>query len=182
MRTSEAQRYSRFSAAAVLAIALIAGGYYARRAWQAKQAERNAPPHVPSSIEKTSQGFSYSKGDGEHTILTVRASHATQFKAGNHAVLLDVWITMFGPTGAHADNIRTKSCDYDQNAGHFSCAGDVSLDFQSAADARRSANLPPPANVSQNIVHAQTRGLSFDRDSGDAWTDQPIALNFPGGN
>lgn len=182
MRTSEAQRYSRFAAAAALSITLIAGGFYARRAWQAKQAERNAPPHVPSSIEKTSQGFSFSKGEGDRTIFTVRASHATQFKAGNHAVLLDVWITIFGTTGARADNIRTRSCDYDQNAGHFSCAGDVSLDFQSAADARRSANLPPPANVSQNIVHAQTRGLSFDRDSGDAWTDQPIALNFPGGN
>jgi lipopolysaccharide export system protein LptA len=182
MRTSEAQRYSRFSAAAALAIALIAGGYYARRAWQAKQAERNAPPHVPSSIEKTSQGFSYSKGDGEHTIFTVRASHATQFKAGNHAVLLDVWITMFGPTGARADNIRTKSCDYDQDAGKFSCAGDVALDFQSAADARRGASSGSSANAAPNIVHAETRALSFDRDSGDAWTDQPVALTFPGGN
>ncbi len=180
MRTSEAHLYSRFAAAAALAIALIAGGFYARRAWQAKQAARNAPPHVPASIEKTSEGFSFSKGEGDKTIFTVRASHATQFKAGNQAVLLDVWITVYGPTGARADNIRTRSCDYDQKAGKFSCAGDVSLDFQSAADAKRAAQTPG-SNSSSDIVHAQTRGLSFDRDSGDAWTDQPVALTFPGG-
>lgn len=181
MRTSEAHRYARFSAAAAVAITLVAGGYFARRYLQARRAARNAPPPVPAEVQKASEGFSFSKQDGDRTIFTVRASRATQFKDDNRAILEDVWVTIYGATGARADNIRTHSCDFNQATGDVVCSGDVQMDFQSAADAQRGQSSGASAANPPHIIHAETRGLSFNRDSGDAWSDQPVTLKFPGG-
>jgi lipopolysaccharide export system protein LptA len=181
MRTSEAHRYARFSAAAAMAITLIAGSYFARRYLQARRAARNAPPPVPVEVQKASEGFSYSKQDGDRTVFTIRASRATQFKEDNRATLDEVWVTIYGATGARADNIRTHSCDYNQTSGDVVCSGDVQMDFQSAADAQRGQSGATSAASPPRIIHAETRGLSFNRDSGDAWSDQPVTLKFPGG-
>ena len=103
MRTTQAHRYARWSAivAAVLAVVVLA--IYFRRSWQANQAEKNAPPPVPSSIQKSSQGFSWTWGNQDHTLLVLHASNATEFKKGNLSVLNDVSVTIYGAKGDRAD-------------------------------------------------------------------------------
>lgn len=181
MRTSEAHRYARYSAAAAILIAIVAGGYFVRRELQARRAARNAPAPVPIAVEKSSQQFSYSKQEGPRTIFTIRAAQATQFRNDSRAVLQDVWLTIYGATGARADNIHTQSCDYDQASGKIVCSGNVQMDFQSAEDAQRTAPGKNSA-IPPRIIHVETRGMTFDRDSGDAESDQPVTLRFPGGD
>lgn len=181
MRTSEAHRYARFSAAAAALIAIVAGGYFVRRELQARRAARNAPAPVPIAVEKSSQQFSYSKQEGPRTIFTIRAAQATQFRNDSRAVLQDVWLTIYGATSARADNIHTQSCDYDQASGKIVCSGNVQMDFQSAEDAQRVAAAKNSA-IPARIIHVETRGMTFDRDSGDAESDQPVMLRFPGGD
>ena len=103
MRTSEAQRYARWSAAVAALLAVIVAGVYLRNVWLARQAAKKAPPAVPATIEQRSNEFSYSKVEGQRTIYTVRASRATEFKEGSRNLLEDVSITVFGKKGDRND-------------------------------------------------------------------------------
>src|ERR1700729_890326 len=96
MRTSQAARYARWSAAVALLLAAVVSGVYARRAWQAHLAQRAIRPSVPSSVQQLTAGFSLSKVAGDRTEYTVRASHATEFTEGGRSVLEDVWVTSYG--------------------------------------------------------------------------------------
>src|SRR5712692_11258406 len=96
MRTSQAARYARHAAFAAVLLAGIVAGVYSFRAWQARLAERKAPPAVPSTVQQRSAGFSFSKVDQGRTLFTVRASRATEFKEGSRNLLEDVWITIYG--------------------------------------------------------------------------------------
>src|ERR1017187_4810642 len=121
MRTTQANRYALGSViiAAVLVIAVF--GVYLRRSWQSNEAKKNSPPSVPASVQRSSEGFSYTQGNGEHTLFTVHASSATTFKGAPNAssikdaeknVLLNVSGTVYGRKGDRNDNIRTNSCDF----------------------------------------------------------------------
>ena len=87
------------------------------------------------------------------------------------ALLARDWIT-FAP--AHAITIR--------RAENLLAPAMFNWIFKARANAQQVANSKFGQPIAPSIVHAETRGLSFNRDSGDAWTDQPVALTFPGGN
>jgi lipopolysaccharide export system protein LptA len=180
MRTTQSNRYARWAAIIATLVAAIVLIVYARRSWQAKSAKKDAPPPVPSSVQRNSKGFILSKVDHDRTILTLRASNATVYKEGDRTLLTDVWITIFGKNGDQNDNIHTDSCDYLVSAGHITCPGVVLIDLESADEAKRvssaPAGSPPP-----KIVHVITKKVTFDNNSGDAATDQPVEFNFPGG-
>ncbi len=181
MRTQQANRYARWAAilASLLAVVVIVV-FFVRRSWQTHTAEKQARQAVPSTVERTSNGFTYTKGEGTHKLFTIRASNVTVYKEGNHSLWMDVWITIYGKKGDRNDNIHTHSCDYLVAAERVSCAGEVEMDLQSAEDARRAA-ASPAGSAPPKIVHVVTRGVTFDRNSGDAVTDQPVDFKFPGG-
>ena len=129
MRTTEAARYARWSAAAAILLAVIVAGVFARRSWQARQARKEAPPVVPPTVQQRSAGFSFSKVEQDRTLFTVRASRATEFKEGNRNLLEDVWIIIYGRSGERFDNIHTQACDYMSDSGRIVCAGEVHLDL-----------------------------------------------------
>ncbi len=186
MRTRDANRYARWAAIVASLLAVIVLIVFVRRSWQAHSAEKQAPSPVPAAVERTSQGFTYTKGEGVNKLFTIRASNATVYKEGNRSLLMDVWITVYGRKGDRNDNIHTRSCDYLESAERVTCAGEVQMDLESAEDARRAAssspdNEPPGGAFVPRIVHVITRGVTFDRDSGDAVTDLPVEFKFPGG-
>lgn len=181
MRTTQANRLARGAAiiAALLAIGVFA--IYLRRSWQAREMEKHEPPPVPSTVQRSSQGFSFSKVEKDLTLFTVRASSATEFKDGGRSVLVDVWITIFGRKGDRSDNIHTHSCDYISNPDRIVCSGQVQMDLESAEDARRAAAAPKGTADDSRVVHVVTTGVTFDRDSGDSTTEQPVEFHFSGG-
>jgi lipopolysaccharide export system protein LptA len=145
---------------------------YGRNTWLARQAEKKAPPPVPSTIQERSNEFSYSKVEGQRTIYTVKASHTTAFKEGGRNLLEDVAIFVYGKSGDRNDTLRTNACDFISNTGQISCAGDVQINLQAAGGPQSSAHA----------VRVATSGLTFDRGTGEARTDKPVTFHWPAGD
>jgi lipopolysaccharide export system protein LptA len=152
-------------------LAVVVAGVYLRRVWQARQAEKKAPPAVPATVEQRSAEFSFSKVEGQRTIYTVRASRATEFKEGARNLLEDVSITVYGQKGERNDTLRTRACDFISSTGKISCAGEVQISLQAGGAAPASAKA----------IQVTTSGVSFDRDSGVARTDKPVTFRWPAG-
>ncbi|MBZ5539787.1 MAG: hypothetical protein LAN61_04610 [Acidobacteriia bacterium] len=179
MRRTEAARYARWSAGVAMVLVAITLGVYVQRGWVARRERRKAPPPAPPSVEKQSTALTFSKVEGNRTLFTVRASRSTQFRGRAEDLLEDVQITIFGRNGERHDTIHTRSCQYTKDGGRIACAGEVQMELQSAADAERAAQeRGAPAT---RTVHVETRGVSFDRESGVARTEQTVKFAFPDG-
>lgn len=179
MRRSEAARYARWSAAVALLLASLTAGVYLKRGWQRIIERRKAPPPAPLNVEKESSGLTFSKMDGPRKIFTVQASKSTDFKDMEASLLENVKVTIFGETGLRHDVMQTQSCQAARGNGSITCSGEVQIDLESAADADRAAKDP---KAIPQMVHIMTRGVVFDRESGAARTDQPVAFAFPSGS
>ena len=133
LRNQDAARYARYAAWAAAAVALVVAGVYAHRAIRAARARQNAPPSIPDSVQQQSAEFSYVGTDQGRALFRIRASHATQYKDQNRALLQDVWITIYGHNSDRNDNIHTRECNYEPSTGNVVCEGDVQIDLASAA-------------------------------------------------
>ena len=173
MRRSHATRYARWSALTALLIVVVVTAIYARRAWQQSRARKLAPLALPVSVTQRSATFAFSKVEGDRTLFTVRASRATEFKEGNKNLLEDVWITVYGRAGARFDNLHTQQCDYLRDSGRVVCKGEVQIDLENAEEAKQPA--------SHRGIRVVTSNLSFDRQTGEAHSDQPVTFRFPYG-
>ena len=179
MKRSESARYARWSAAVAIALATLTVGVYARHRWVAYREKKNAPAAAAPGVDEQLHGLSFSKMEGPRKIFTVDATRSTDFKDQDTRLLEDVKITIFGKTAERHDLIHTQSCRYGKSNGSIVCSGEVQMDLQSAADAERSAKSPE--NGALQVLHVETRGVTFDRGSGLARTDQPVTFSFPRG-
>ncbi len=175
MRNREAARYARWAAITAGLIALAVGGVYAERAFRRARANRNAPMSVPVTVQQQSAQFSFSKVEQDRTIFTVRASHATQYKDQNRAVLEDVWITLYGRDGSRNDNIHTRECSY-EGSQDVRCEGDVEIDLANANPAS-GKTAGQSGLLSTGTLEVKTSNLSFNRSTGEASTPAPV--EFP---
>ena len=178
MKRSEAARYARWSAGAACLLAMLTMGVYLERKWVAHREKEKAPPPAPRDVTRLSSGLTFSKVQGNQKIFTVEALKATDFKDAAASLMEDVTITIFGNTGARHDSIHTKSCQYEKDGGSIVCSGEVQLDMQSAEDAERAAKRP---GATPQKVHVETRGVTFNRATGIAQSDQPVKFVFPNG-
>jgi lipopolysaccharide export system protein LptA len=176
LRNREAARYARWSAMAAGAIALIAIGIYVERDNRQARIRRAAPKAVPATVQQQSAQFSFSKVDQDRTIFTVRASHATQYKDENRALLEDVWITVYGRDGSRNDNIHTHECSYAPDSGDVRCEGEVTIDMRSAAQPAAKSGQP-----TADQLDVTTSNLSFNRNTGEASTPAAVDFRFPSG-
>ncbi len=173
MRNREAARYARWAAVAAGSIALLVVGIYAARAISAAR-RRSSPARVSSSVQQQIQTFSYSGMEKNRTVFTIRASRATEFKAGSPALLEDVWISIYGRDGDRNDNIHTHECSYEQKTGSVECKGEVTIDIQE--------DNPQPAIPDQGSLHIRTSNLTFDGQTGEASTPAPVEFSLPQGH
>jgi LPS export ABC transporter protein LptC len=171
LRNRDAALYARWAAIAAALIALVVGGVYAERALRSRRAGRNSPLAVPVTVEQQSAQFSFSKVEQSHTVFTVRASHATQYKDQNRVLLEDVWITFYGRDGSRNDNIHTRECSY-QGSGDVRCEGEVNIDM---------ANAHPAPGHSADTLQIKTSNVSFNHDTEEASSPAPVEFHFPAG-
>jgi len=173
MQNREAARYARWSAAIAIAIALVVAGVFLRGRFGDRAARRNLP-RVPASVAEQSSGFTYSKNVGNHTLFTIRASQATEYKDKNHSLLENVSITIYGLEGKRNDSVRAGECSYEPTTGSIRCQGKVLIDLRDVS--KKSARDADAAGM-----HFETSDISFDRDSGQVSTKNAVTLRFPGG-
>ena len=178
MKRSEAARYARWSAGVACLLAMLTAGVYLHRKWVAHKEKEEAPPPAPEGVARQESGLTFSKEVGTQRLFTVEASKATNFKDNATSLLEDVKITIFGKTGERHDVIHTHSCEYEKDGQNIVCSGDVQLDLQSAEDAARTEKK---GDAAAQKVHVETRGVTFNRSSGIAQSDQPVKFVFPNG-
>ena len=172
LQNREAARYARWAAIAAGVISLVVIGVYWQRSVRESRSHQVQPHAVPSTVQQQSDQTTFSKVEGDRTIFTVRASHATQYKDQNSYLLEDVWMTIYGRQGNRNDNIHAQQCSYQPKTGAVRCEGDVQIDLASAN--------PPPSN-GDRVIHVTTRDLTFNRETGEASTPEPVAFRFPQG-
>jgi len=178
MKRSEAARYARWSAATACLLALLTLGVYLDRRWVARREKQKAPPPAPAGVTRQESKLTFSKGLGAQKLFTVEASKATNFKDNAASLLEDVKITIFGNTGERHDVIHTHSCEYEKDGRSIVCSGEVQLDLESAADVER---VQKNRGAAPEKVHVETRGVTFNRETGIAKSDQPVQFVFPNG-
>ncbi|HEY0759402.1 MAG TPA: LptA/OstA family protein [Acidisarcina sp.] len=173
--------------ATVLVAAIVIFLAFAR--YERRRLVRDLPAKLGLQIQESADSFTLSKSDKGHTIFTIHASKAVQYKDGGHATLHDVSISLYGPHGDRADSIRGAEFDYDKKSGIATAAGQVEIDFQppapgtagsSAAAVTTEAGKAPSS--SGGIIHVKTSGLVFDKNSGMATTRNLVEFETPQGS
>jgi len=178
MRKSEAARYARWSAAVALVFAGLTVGLYLKRGYTRHIERKNAPPAAPVDVERQSSHLTFSKGEGTHKIFTVEASKSIDFKGANASDLEGVKITIFGDAGARHDTMETHTCRYNKDSGDISCAGDAEIILMSADEWKATGGKPGAPGT----MKIETKGVSFNRSSGEATTDGGVQFSFANGS
>jgi lipopolysaccharide export system protein LptA len=167
-------------------ILVLAGGLVAAIAaffiygrWQGRRLGHDVPTGLGTSIQQSTEGFTHSESRGGHTIYTLHASKAVQFKSDGHAELHDVSITLYGAQGAPTNRIYGSAFDWDPVHGIARAMGEVQIDLQGAAspspqDGKASAD----DGESKSTVHVKTSGLVFNKQTGLASTPEKIEFRL----
>jgi lipopolysaccharide export system protein LptA len=147
--------------------------------WQGRRLGHDLPYGLGNAIKQSTEGFTYSESRGGHTIYTLHASRAVQYKSDGHAELHDVSITLYGAQGAPANRIYGKDFDWDPVHGIARAMGEVQIDFQGAATAAsQAAKSPTDDGESRSTVHVKTSGLVFNKQTGLASTTEKIEFRL----
>jgi lipopolysaccharide export system protein LptA len=165
----------------VLAGCLVAaiGLFLAYGRWQGRRLGHDVPSGLGTAIQQSTDGFTYSESRGGHTLYTLHASKAVQFKTGGHAQLHDVSITLYGAQGAPANRIYGSDFDWDPVNGIARAMGEVQIDFQgTAAPGPQAGKASADEGESKNTVHVKTSGLVFNKQTGLASTTERIEFRL----
>jgi lipopolysaccharide export system protein LptA len=166
------------AAVAGLLVAAITGFFVYGR-WQGRFLGHDIPAGLGTSIQQSTNGFTYSESRGGHTIYTLHASKAVQFKSGGHAELHDVSITLYGAQGAPSNRIYGSDFDWDPVNGVARAMGEVQIDFQgSPGSGAPAGKAPAEEDESKSTVHVKTSGLVFNKQSGLASTTERIEFRL----
>jgi lipopolysaccharide export system protein LptA len=181
MRVTVARlRRGIFVLACLLLAVLAAFILYAR--YRVHRIAKDLPARLGMDIQQTANGFTYSQSSKGHTYFTIHASKLIQYKAGGHAILHDVHITLYGPEGSNrTDKIYGSDFDYDQQSGIATAKGEVQIDLAGLGEDQPAK--PATSDAQQpNAVHVKASGLTFNSKTGDAVTAEHMEFETPRAN
>ena len=160
-----------------LVVAIAAFFVYGR--WQGRRLGHDVPTGLGSSIQQSTQGFTYSESRGGHTLYTLHASKAVQYKTDGHAELHDVSITLYGAQGAPTNRIYGSAFDWDPVHGIARAMGEVQIDLQGTANPNpQDGKTSAEEGESKSTVHVKTSGLVFNKQTGLASTPEKIEFRL----
>ena len=173
------QRLRRLFAAAAIVLVLVVAVVFIIRKLRIQQAVKEIPQtKLPANIQQATQGFTYSYSEGGRTIFTVHAANAQLLKEGGRSTLSEVNIVVYGRQSNRFDQIYGKDFEYDPNTGDITAHGEVHIDLQAYGEGPTRPDQAPPAET-KNPIHLRTTGLTFNRKTGIAHTDQTIDFRLP---
>jgi lipopolysaccharide export system protein LptA len=166
---------------AVIAGVLVAAivGFFVYDKWQGRHLGHDRPYGLGTSVQQSTNGFTYSESRGGHTIYNLHASKAVQYKKDGHLELHDVSITLYNAQGAASSRIYGSDFDWDPVHGTALAMGEVQIDFQgSPAPAAQAGKAPEDEGEDKNTVHIKTSGLVFNKQTGLASTPERIEFRL----
>jgi lipopolysaccharide export system protein LptA len=153
-------------------VAIVTVSYWIARS-RVQPVLHNVPKSLGIDIQQTSDGFTLSKSEGGHTIYTIRASKAVQFKAGGHADLRNVHIVVYGKNHDRFDQIYGDQFTYNPQTGDIQAVGEVHIDLVGNEEGPKRPDQAQPEEL-KNPLHLVTRSLTFNQKTGIANTDEVI--------
>src|SRR6185312_3939384 len=171
------KRLRRLFAAGAILAALVAAFFYLRGILKSAPIVQ-APKSIPGNVEKSGKGFTFSQSEGGRTLFTIRAASFQEYKQSGKAELQDVSIVVYGREENHSDQIYGSRFSYDQKTGDVTAEGEVHIDLDVTSTGTAEPNQPP-AQESRNVIHVKTSGLTFNRTTGIAHTEQRIEFRIP---
>lgn len=157
---------------------VVLAGFYFYGQYRVRTTLRELPKKLGVDIQQSTEGFSLSKSEGGHTLFTIRASKAVQYKGGGRAELHDVNIVVYGRESNRFDQIYGSQFEYDPSSGNITAAGEVHIDLEANTEGTARPDLTPPSEL-KNPIHLKTSGLIFNRNSGIATTSKLIEFRIP---
>ncbi len=151
--------------------------------WQGRRFGHDVPGGLGQTIQQSTQGFTYSESRGGHTIYTLHASKAVQYKTSGHLELHDVSITLYDAQGAPANRIYGSDFDWDPVHGVARAVGEVQIDFQGGSPTTSAAGAQAgkptvDEGESKSTVHVKTSDLAFNKQTGLASTTEKIEFRL----
>ncbi len=184
-------------AGVLLVVAL--GAFLAIGKWKNPFNRRDLPQRLGLNIQQEANGWTFAHALGAHSQYKIHASKLVQMKQGNHVVLHDVKIELYGEDGSRVDRIEGSEFEYDPKARTAKAAGQVEITLMRPAAAPAIAPKATPGKVvsdkpkdsavaiaaqtaSAGEMHVKTSGLTFDENSGVAETSQRVEFSLAQGN
>jgi lipopolysaccharide export system protein LptA len=177
----DTKRLSKAFAAGAVLIVLVVAAIYIHGIWKSQSDVPTPPRPIPSNVQSSASGFSFSKSEGGKTLFTIHAASVQQFKEGGRAALHDVSIIVYGRNQDRSDQIYGSDFAYDPVAKMVTAEGEVRIDLE-ANSASAAAPGQAPAPETRNLIHVKTSGLTFSENTGIAQTVAPIEFRVPEAN
>jgi lipopolysaccharide export system protein LptA len=171
-------RLRRWLVLAALVLSLVVAGAYLHRRHQASDVLKQIPGKMNLDIQQTAEGFKVSKSEQGHTLFTIQASKAVQFKLGGRAELHNVRIILYGRDSSRYDQISGDDFAYDPQTGDVIAKGEVRIDLEANPEGLLKPDQSRPS-VMKNPIHLVTRDLVFDQKTGNAFTPAQVELRMP---
>ena len=171
-------RLRRWLVAAALVLICVVAGIYVHRRHQSRDVLKQIPAKMNLDIQQTAEGFKVSKSEQGHTLFTIQASKAVQFKLGGRAELHNVKITLYGRDTSRYDQIYGDDFAYDPQSGDVTAKGEVRIDLEANPEGLLKPDQSKPT-VMKNPIHLVTRDVVFNQKTGDAFTPAQVELQMP---
>jgi lipopolysaccharide export system protein LptA len=153
----------------LLAIAVILGAvgasYYIRKGIQDRQAPPKPEP-LPLNTELTANEWFYKKEGAAGSVVEVRARNFRQVKDPDRMELEHVELRIFDKQRNRYDRIKSESAQLDVTKGTLYSDGDVEI----------ITGLPAEAGLASRNINIRTSGLTYDSNTGKAFTDRPASF------
>ena len=167
--------------------------------WKNPFNKRDLPKRLGIEIQQEANGVTYTQTHGGHTLFKLHASNAVQLKEGNHVMLHDVKVELYGADGSRVDRIEGDEFEYDPETNKATAAGPVEITVMRpgvapaiapkattghvAGDKAKGGTLASVAEAaSHGEIHVKTSGVVFDEKSGVATTGQHVDFSSIQGN
>src|ERR1700751_1532779 len=171
-------RLRRWLVAAAVLLSLVVARAYLHPRRQVRAVLKQIPAKMNVEVQQTAEGFKVSKSEQGHTLFTIQASKAVQFKLGGRAELHNVKITLYGRDTSRYDQIYGDDFAYDPKSGDVTAKGEVRIDLEANPEGLLKPDQSVPTAL-KNPIRLVTRDLMFNQKTGNAFTNAKVELRMP---
>jgi len=157
--TIERLRLAIVVLAGLLLLAIAGSFFYGR--WRLRHLAQDLPARLGLQIEQSTQGFMLSKTEQGHTLFTLHAARAVEFKSGGRVSLHHVKIDLYNRQTGIPDTIAGDDFEFDRHTQVVEAKGEAQIVLHGMAPGK-------PGEKKGQTVRVTTHDLIFNQKTGVA--------------
>ncbi len=171
------RRTSRLILLLILAIAAAVGYIYNKQKTSLVQGAPAIPPRLPNGISARSQGWNWTKDDGNRTAVRVFAKDVVEISEGTRYELQGVELRLFHKDGKAFDLVKSEKAQFNKADGILYSDGDVEITMGVPQGASEDEKAKPTGK----LLVIRSSGVRYDSSTGKAFTERPASFTFDRG-